>query len=54
MYQKTSPVEHFFFYAGKMHYTQDNNIHQKRLLSSDWLRMECSFSVTRVQITNGF
>ena len=30
-----------------------NNIHEK-LLNSDWLRKECSSSVTRVQITNGF
>ena len=29
-------------------------IYTKKLLNSDWLRKECSFSVTRVQITNGF
>ena len=27
---------------------------RKKLLNSDWLRKECSFSVTRVKITNGF
>ena len=30
-----------------------NNIH-KKLLDSDWLKKECSFYVTPVQITNGF
>ena len=29
-------------------------IHTKKLLNSDWLRKECSSSVTRVQTTNGF
>ena len=29
-------------------------IYTKKLLNSDWLRKECSSSVTRVQITNGF
>ena len=29
-------------------------MYTKKLLNSDWLRKECSFSVTRVQITNGF
>ena len=29
-------------------------IYTKKLLNSDWLRKECSFSVRRVQIINGF
>ena len=29
-------------------------IYTKKLLNSDWLGKECSFPVTRVQITNGF
>ena len=29
-------------------------MYTKKLLNSDWLRKECSFSVTRVQITNAF
>ena len=29
-------------------------IYTKKLLNSDWLRKECSSSVTRVQITNAF
>ena len=30
-------------------YNNDNNIH-KMLLNSDWLKKECSFHETRVQI----
>ena len=31
---------------------QNNNIHEKILLISDWLRKKCSSSVTRVQTCN--
>ena len=34
------------------HFFRPNNIHEKKLLNSYWLRKECISSVTRVQICN--
>ena len=49
-----SSMRHYFYHTDLGQYFTILITYTKKLLNSDWLRKECSSSVTRVQITNGF